>query len=119
MPEPFDAAFAAIPGTDPYPRESRYHGVGIAVHVQPDGTPVRYAMHRLLPPLPGPDDVRPHPVTEAERPDLLAQRYLGDPRQWWRIADANPGLDPRELTADPGRIIAVPVAPALRGTGAP
>lgn len=108
MPEPFETAYDAIPGAHPYPRDSRYHNAEIAVHVLPDGTPVRYATARLLPPLPDPDDVRPHVVTDGERPDLIAHRHLGDPRQWWRVADVNPVLDPHELTAHPGEVIDVP-----------
>lgn len=108
MPEPFEAAFDQIPGTHPYRRTSRYADTEIAVHTLPDGTEVRYAKRRLLPPLPDPESTRPHVVTAGERPDLLGQRYYGDPEQWWRIADLNPVLDPRDLTAHPGRVIDVP-----------
>jgi hypothetical protein len=108
MPEPFEAAFDGIPGATPYPRTSRYYDTEIAVHTTKDGTEVRYAKHRLLPPLPAEDDTTTHTVTENERPDHLGHRYVGDAEQWWRIADGNPVLDPRELTAEPGRTIAVP-----------
>jgi hypothetical protein len=108
MPEPYQAVFDNIPGAGPYPRTSRYADVEIAVHTLPDGTEVRYAKHRLLPPLPSEDGTVTHTVTANERPDLLGRRYFGDPGQWWRIADANPVLDPRELTAEPGRNIAIP-----------
>jgi hypothetical protein len=118
MPEPYQAVFDDIPGAGPYPSTSRYHGTEIAVHVRPDGTEVRYVRHRLLPPLPSPDEVTTHTVAQAERPDLLGRRYFGDPAQWWRIADANPVLDPRELTAEPGRRIAIPGSGVGRtGTG--
>lgn len=33
-----------------------------------------------------------HTVQEGERPDLLARHYYNDPRQWWRILDANPDI---------------------------
>jgi hypothetical protein len=72
----------------------------------------------LLPRLPdSPDDTAPHTVSGGERPDHLGQLYLGDPAQWWQIADANPVLDPRELTAEPGRIIEIPLPGGLSGTG--
>jgi hypothetical protein len=105
MPEPFEAAFDAIPGAATYPRSSRYHDSEIGVYRMPDGTEVRYVKHRILPPLPKP--AATHVVSEGERPDHLGQRYLNDPTQWWRIADLNPLLDPRELTARPGDVIAV------------
>lgn len=108
MPEPFDSAFDRIPGSEAYPRDSRYYGTEIGVYTLPDGTAVRYAKRRILPALPDPEDVRGHIVSAGERPDLLGQAYFGDPEQWWRVADLNPVLDPRELTAEPGHVIAVP-----------
>ncbi|WP_420000279.1 hypothetical protein [Streptomyces boninensis] len=111
-PGPYDSTndpLDALPGAHPYPRTSRYHDAEIGTHTQDDGTEVRYAKRRLLPPVPeDPDDTAPHTVTAGERPDHLAQRYIGDPEQWWRIADANPVLDPRELTDEPGEVIGIP-----------
>lgn len=104
--EPYENALDAIPGAHPYPRSSRYHDAEIGVHRQADGTEVRYAKRRLLPPLEA--DTQPHTVGAGERPDLLAQRYFGDPSQWWQIADANPVLDPNELTGEAGRVIGIP-----------
>jgi hypothetical protein len=108
MIEPFRTALDLIPGAHPYPRSSRYYDTEIGIHRLPDGTEVRYTKRRLLPPLPDPDNVATHTVSEGERPDHLGQRYLRDPEQWWRIADANPILDPRELTAEPGQEIDIP-----------
>ncbi|MFF7731991.1 MULTISPECIES: hypothetical protein [unclassified Streptomyces] len=109
--EPYESALDAIPGAHPYPRTSRYHDAEIGVHRRPDGTEVRYTKRRLLPPLDATgQDAAPHAVAAGERPDLLAQQYFGDPGQWWRIADANPVLDPRELTDEAGRVIDIPLA---------
>ncbi|MEV0226426.1 hypothetical protein [Streptomyces sp. NPDC050704] len=109
--EPYENALDAIPGAHPYPRSSRYHDAEIGIHRQPDGTEVRYAKRRLLPPLAqGEDDGQSHTVSGGERPDLLGQRYFGDPAQWWQIADANPVLDPRELTDEAGKVIEIPLA---------
>ncbi|KNE79802.1 MULTISPECIES: hypothetical protein [Streptomyces] len=127
MIEPYDSALDAIPGAHPYPRGSRYHDAEIGAYCFPDGTEVRYAKRRLLPPLPDEDgsgddgDTATHTVGAGERPDHLAQHYFGDPAQWWRIADANPVLDPRELTAEPGQAIAIPLPGAFTapGSGAP
>ncbi|MEV0553600.1 MULTISPECIES: hypothetical protein [unclassified Streptomyces] len=109
--EPYENALDAIPGAHPYPRTSRYHDAEIGVHRLPDGTEVRYAKRRLLPPIEETgDDTQTHTVRTGERPDLLGQRYFGDPGQWWQIADANPVLDPQELTDEPGREVHVPLA---------
>lgn len=111
MVEPYENALDAIPGAHPYPRTSRYHDAEFGIHRRPDGTEVRYAKRRLLPPLPpdDPDEVTTHTVSDGERPDLLAHHYFGDPGQWWRIADANPVLDPRELTDEPGEELHIPL----------
>lgn len=106
MIEPFESALDSIPGSHPYPRTSRYHDAEIAVHRRDDGTEVRYTRRRLIPKPEG--DTGTHVVNAGERPDHLAQRYFGDPDQWWRIADANPVLDPRELTTEPGTTIDIP-----------
>ncbi|MGW5936873.1 hypothetical protein ACWIG3_32020 [Streptomyces celluloflavus] len=116
MIEPYERALDEVPGAHPYPRSSRYAGIGIGVYRAADGTEVRYAKRRLLPPLAdaGEESV-PHVVSGGERPDQLGQWYFGDPGQWWRIADANPVLDPRELTDEPGAEIAVPLAGGFPG----
>ncbi|MEV7105244.1 hypothetical protein [Streptomyces atroolivaceus] len=116
--EPYENALDAVPGAHPYPRSSRYHDAGIGVHRLADGTEVRYTKRRLLPPLSETEqEGAPHTVSSGERPDLLAQRYFGDPGQWWQIADANPVLDPHELTEEAGRTITVPHAGGFPGTG--
>ncbi|MCZ2523694.1 LysM peptidoglycan-binding domain-containing protein [Streptomyces sp. HB2AG] len=102
----------ALPAASPYPPSSRYHDCPIAVHVGPDGGATPYVRHRLLPRT---EEAAPagaaveHVVEAGDRLDVLAHRYLGDAGQWWRIADANDALDPRELTAEPGRRILVPL----------
>ncbi|MGK5695666.1 hypothetical protein ACSNOJ_22700 [Streptomyces sp. URMC 128] len=110
--EPYENALDAIPGAHPYPRTSRYHDAEIGIHRRPDGTEVRYTKRRLLPPL-DEQETQGHTVGAGERPDLLAQRCFGDPGQWWQIADANPVLDPRELTEEAGRVIGIPSAGGL------
>ncbi|MGW7487933.1 hypothetical protein [Streptomyces sp. NPDC054786] len=121
MIEPYERALDDVPGAHPYPRSSRYHAVEIGVHRAQDGTEVRYARRRLLPPLDeAAEETVPHTVSSGERADQLGQRYFGDPGQWWRIADANPVLDPRELTDEPGERVAVPLPGGFPGgTGGP
>ncbi|MFG2905223.1 hypothetical protein ACGF13_09195 [Kitasatospora sp. NPDC048286] len=112
-----DQPLNALPAPSPYPPTSRYHDVPVALYTEPDGRQVPYLRRRLLP---SPDGLTPlaeHVVGAGDRPDLLAYRYLGSADQWWRIADANPVLDPRELTATPGRRITVALPGGVPGVG--
>jgi nucleoid-associated protein YgaU len=84
---------------------SRYAGIPTTEHRTASGRTVVHLRRRLLPP---PDRLTPLArvvVTEGDRLDLIAARTLGDPLQWWRIADANQGLDPADLVATPGRVL--------------
>lgn len=112
-----DNTLNALPAPSPYPRTSRYYGIPVAVHTEPDGRQIPYLRRRLLP---DPDSFTPlaeHTVSAGDRPDLLAYRYLGSADQWWQIADANPVVDPRELTATPGRRITVALPGGVPGVG--
>src|SRR4051812_41719649 len=102
-----DNPLNAVPAPSPYPRSSRYHGVPVAVHTEPDGRQVPYLRRRLLPDPARLGSIAEHSVSVGDRLDMLAHRYLGSADQWWQIADANPALDPRELTATPGRRIRI------------
>jgi hypothetical protein len=82
---------------------SRYRNLGTAAHRSADGRTVTYVLRRFPP---DPDTLAvlsEHPVAPGERLDQVAAAALGDPEQWWRIADAHRVLDPRTLTRTPGR----------------
>ncbi|OLB77368.1 MAG: hypothetical protein AUI14_16250 [Actinobacteria bacterium 13_2_20CM_2_71_6] len=98
-----------------YPRTSRYFGIDAVVFSTPDGQSFPYLRRRLLPDPDGFTMIAKHVVAEGERPDLLGFRYLADAEQWWRIADANPVLDPNELTAEPGRAIRITLPQGVPG----
>jgi hypothetical protein len=90
---------------------SRYAGLPTALHqaAAADGEPrpVRYVLRRFLPPAADGATLVEHGVTQGERLDHVAARYLGDPAQFWRVADANLALNPDSLVAQPGRRIRV------------
>jgi len=50
---------------------------------------------------------RYHTMTARDRLDLIAYRYLGDPHQFWRLADANPDSDLEQLV-ESGRRLGIP-----------
>ncbi|WP_370949869.1 LysM domain-containing protein [Amycolatopsis sp. cg5] len=117
MTSPMDAMAAAMPTTTPYPRSSRHYGIPMSTHVTPDGRTVPYLKRRLLPSPKALVTMAEHTVNEGDRADLLAERYLGDAEAWWRIADANPVLDPRELTDEPGTRLRITLPQGVPGNG--
>ncbi|HEX8534892.1 MAG TPA: hypothetical protein VF662_12045 [Allosphingosinicella sp.] len=87
-------------------RTSRYHSVPQAEHVTRDGT-VMYLKRRFLPqPEPGPND-RAVIVEDGDRLDRIAARQMGDPLQFWRIADANAAMNPLDLLGA-GELLLIP-----------
>ncbi|GAA0274341.1 hypothetical protein GCM10009127_13550 [Alteraurantiacibacter aestuarii] len=86
---------------------SRYHGLPNRLHRRSDGREYVYKARRLIR-----DDAAvpaSHEVTVGadERLDTIAARELGDPLAFWRIADANPTLDPFALV-EPGTTLKIP-----------
>jgi hypothetical protein len=88
--------------TDPsthFAPTSRYATTEVAEFVRPDGTRVSYLRRRFVPDPASFAVVAQHRVIDKDRLDRLAALYLGDPELFWRLADANGCLDPRELEA--------------------
>lgn len=81
-----------------YPATSRYFGVEIRKLPLDGDRRVAYLARRFVPQQDRFDLLEEHTVVEGDRPDNLAARYLGDPEQFWRLADANNDLDPFDLT---------------------
>lgn len=80
-----------------FPNNSRYHRVETAQLEAPDGKIIVYLRRRFVP-LPGKfATLQIHTVRQGERLDHIAAHYLGDPEQFWRIADANNALHPDDL----------------------
>jgi hypothetical protein len=100
-----------------FDRASRYAGLPVATLTVPgaNGRPrlVTYVRRRLLPPAGAGVTLAEHVVGQGERVDTLTARYLGDPTQSWRVCDANGVLRPREVTAEAGVTVAIPLPGAL------
>jgi hypothetical protein len=77
------------------------------VALAPGVEPIELYVPRIIP---TPARSQSHQVAASDRLDLLAARYLADPFQYWRIADANPTLIPDDAL-DPGAVLTVPVKP--------
>jgi hypothetical protein len=74
-----------------------------------DGTTQRiaYKRRRFLPPLEGGQALAEHPVKEGDRLDNITAAYLGEPTQFFQIADANNVLRPQELVEQLGRRVKI------------
>ncbi|MEN6575309.1 MAG: LysM domain-containing protein [Phycisphaerales bacterium] len=75
----------------------------------PDGRQrqIRYVPRRFLPAAAEGTTMVEHVVTQGDRLDNIAARYLGDPTQFWQICDANQAMDPNALTEEVGRRIRI------------
>jgi hypothetical protein len=89
--------------------DSRYYPIETAELTLPDGRKLAYKRRRFLPQGKAMELLVEVSVTEGDRLDLITTRTLGDPQQFWRIADANDGMHPQQLTDEVGRSLRVPV----------
>lgn len=87
---------------------SRYHAIETAEWTSPEGRVVRYVRRRFIP-LAAPVVLAQHTVTASDRLDNVTARYLGDAEQFWRLCDANRAERPGDLTAEPGRVLVIPM----------
>ena len=88
---------------------SRYFSLKTAKYTTPDGREVVYITRRFLPQGSTKPLLVEVAVSEGDRLDLITARTLGDPEHFWRVADANDAMNPFDLTAEPGRVLRVPV----------
>jgi nucleoid-associated protein YgaU len=94
-----------------FPPNSRYANIDVATIETADRRTVAYLRRRFVPSSPGMSIVAEHVLTEGDRLDNLAARYLGDPEQFWRLCDANNALRPDDLIEVGRRLrIAMPQA---------
>lgn len=92
---------------DKFSPTSRYFGLEVATLETSDGRKIAYLRRRFVP---QPDRfalLRQHVVAAGQRLDQVAALYLGDPEQFWRIADANGAVAPETMTDDAGAVIRI------------
>jgi len=95
---------------------SRYADVEAAAYPAADGRTIAYLRRRFVPPPERFALLQEHVVRDGDRPDLLAYQYLGDPEQYWRIADPNAVFWPEELTDEPGQRVRITLPEGIPGT---
>src|SRR5579863_10051682 len=95
---------------------SRYYGLSTETLTRPDGTIVVYLTRRFLP---SPDLfqlLQEHTVTQDERLDNIAAKFLGDPELFWRIADANGAMRPEDLVQTVGTVLKITLPQGITGS---
>jgi hypothetical protein len=88
---------------------SRYYALKTATYTTADGREITYVRRRFLPRGEDLPLLVAVTVTDGDRLDLITARTLGDPEQFWRVADANNAMNPFDLTSEPGETIRVAV----------
>jgi hypothetical protein len=94
--------------TSSFPPGSRYYGIGQAEFRTPSGETIVYLRRRIIPEAVPTDTTREYSVSEGDRLDNIASAQIGDPEQFWQIADLNNSPKPEELTNEPGNILLLP-----------
>lgn len=86
---------------------SRYANLKTATYTAPDGREITYVRRRFLPQGESQPLLVEVTMTDGDRLDLITARTLGDPEQFWRVADANNAMNPVDLTDEPGQTLRV------------
>lgn len=94
---------------------SRYYGIDTETLTTADGTTIIYLKRRFLPSPERFQLLQEHRVTQAERLDNIAAKYLGDPELFWRIADANRAMRPEDLVKIVGRTLRITLPEGITG----
>lgn len=92
--------------------ESRYFNIETVKIQSADGREIAYKKRRFLPRGENRQTLAEVSIGQGDRLDVVTSRTLGNPLQFWQVADANNAMDPSDLTAEPGRRIRIPVPEA-------
>ena len=100
-----------------FPTDSRYYRFSTQQYIAPDGTVITYLARRFVPQPGAPNfaTVAQHTVARADRLDLIAAKYLGDPLMYWLLCDANGAIVPNDLLSTPGRVLAITTPQGVPG----
>jgi len=95
---------------------SRYYGIDTETITTIDRKTIIYLQRRFVPSPTLFQLIQEHTVTQDERLDNIAAKYLGDPELFWRIADANGAMRPEELVETVGRRLRITLPQGITGT---
>jgi hypothetical protein len=100
-----------------FPTDSRYYRSATLSYQAPNGQAVTYLAPRFVP-QPGSANyatTAQHTVKSADRLDLIAATYLGDPLLFWMLCDANGAVCPNDLLQTPGATINITLPQGVPG----
>jgi hypothetical protein len=92
--------------------ESRYFNLETVKRKGADGREIAYKKRRFLPRGENMQTLAEVQVGAGDRLDQITSRTLGNPEQFWQVADANDAMRPDSLTEIPNRRIRIPVPEA-------
>ena len=100
-----------------FPTDSRYYGVSVLQYAAPNGQVITYLQRRIVPQPGAPNyaTINLYTVSQGDRLDLIAAKYLGDPLMAWLICDANGAMCPDDLVAQPGSVISITTPQGVPG----
>jgi hypothetical protein len=99
----------------PFPPTSRYAAVEVTTYTEPGGRVIAYLRRRFCP---DPDrlvQVSSYTVAQGDRLDRIAAQAIGDPLQFWQVADANRAIRPAALTEEIGRRLRITLPDGFGG----
>jgi hypothetical protein len=85
-----------------FPVTSRYYRIETVTMKLNEDKQVAFLRRRFIPPAESLTVISIHQVKEGDRLDNVTANYIGDPEQFWQVADANNAIKPEELTDEPG-----------------
>ena len=88
---------------------SRYANTETTSLTTSDGRVITYLKRRFLPKGDDMQTLVEVTLAQGDRLDLITARTLGDPEQFWRVADANNAMNPFDLTSESGSTLRVPI----------
>lgn len=94
---------------------SRYKDILTSTMASNDGQSIVYLRRRFVPKAEKFTVIQEHTVSEGERLDNIAHKYLGDPERFWQLCDANNALHPDELTEINGDVINITLPEGIPG----
>jgi hypothetical protein len=94
---------------------SRYQATQTATYTTSGGRPIAYLQRRFVPQPAQLTEVAQYTVTQGDRLDICAARYLGDPTLFWRLCDANGVLRPSDATERVGTVLRICLPDAIAG----